>query len=133
MAGSICNPPETVPGWAAYPMGGPPDVTIMSRDRANVETGPESGDFASRGRRRWRGDFVFRLYPFRNALYSARRVQTERRFRVLAAIDVGSNAVRLKVARLLPDASLGTVHKTRDPVRQGEGVVTTGRHKQEVS
>jgi len=45
----------------------------------------------------------------------------------LAAIDVGSNAVRLKVARLLPDASLETLHEERDPVRPGESVFTTGR------
>jgi len=51
---------------------------------------------------------------------------------VLAAIDVGSNAVRLKVARLLPDASLETLHEERDPVRPGEGVFTTGRLDQEV-
>ena len=44
-----------------------------------------------------------------------------------AAIDVGSNAVWLKVARLLPDASLETLHEERDPVRPGESVFTTGR------
>ena len=51
---------------------------------------------------------------------------------MLAAIDVGSNAVRLKVARLLPDASLETLHEERDPVRPGEGVFTTGHLDQEV-
>ena len=51
---------------------------------------------------------------------------------MLAAVDVGSNAVRLKVARLLPDASLETLHEERDPVRPGEGVFTTGRLDQEV-
>ncbi|TMA16397.1 MAG: HD domain-containing protein [Deltaproteobacteria bacterium] len=57
---------------------------------------------------------------------------TERRFKVLAAIDVGSNAVRLKVAQPLPDNSLETLHEERDPVRPGEGVFTTGRLDQEV-
>ncbi len=45
---------------------------------------------------------------------------------VLAAIDVGTNAVRLELARLLPDGSLETLHQERDPVRPGEGVFTTG-------
>ena len=51
---------------------------------------------------------------------------------MLAAIDVGSNAVRLKVAQPLPDNSLETLHEERDPVRPGEGVFTTGRLDQEV-
>jgi len=59
-------------------------------------------------------------------------VATERRFKVLAAIDVGSNAVRLKVAQPLSDNSLETLHEERDPVRPGEGVFTTGRLDQEV-
>src|SRR2546421_3848067 len=121
MAGSICNPPDTVPGWAAYPMGGSPDVTIMSRDRTNLETGPKSGDFASRGRRRPPGDCIFGLYPSRKALYSALPVPTERRFRVLAAIDVGSDAVRLKVARLLPHASLEARHEEGHPLPPRQG------------
>jgi exopolyphosphatase/guanosine-5'-triphosphate,3'-diphosphate pyrophosphatase len=45
---------------------------------------------------------------------------------VLAAIDVGTNAVRLEMARVLPDGTLDTVRKERDPVRPGEGVFTTG-------
>src|SRR3954471_4496247 len=45
---------------------------------------------------------------------------------VLAAIDVGTNAVRLELARLLPDGSLETLHQERDPVRPGEGVFTRG-------
>jgi exopolyphosphatase/guanosine-5'-triphosphate,3'-diphosphate pyrophosphatase len=45
---------------------------------------------------------------------------------VLAAIDVGSNAVRLELARPLPDGSLETLHQERDPVRPGEGVFTSG-------
>jgi exopolyphosphatase/guanosine-5'-triphosphate,3'-diphosphate pyrophosphatase len=45
---------------------------------------------------------------------------------------VGSNAVRLKVARLLPDGSLETLHEERDPVRPGESVFTTGRLETQV-
>jgi exopolyphosphatase / guanosine-5'-triphosphate,3'-diphosphate pyrophosphatase len=45
---------------------------------------------------------------------------------VLAAIDVGTNAVRLEMARPLPDGSLELVHQERDPVRPGEGLFTTG-------
>jgi len=44
---------------------------------------------------------------------------------VLAAIDVGTNAVRLKLARPLPDGSLESLHEERDPVRPGEGVFKT--------
>src|ERR671929_263462 len=45
---------------------------------------------------------------------------------VLGAIDVGTNAVRLELARPLPDGSLETLHQERDPVRPGEGVFETG-------
>jgi exopolyphosphatase/guanosine-5'-triphosphate,3'-diphosphate pyrophosphatase len=45
---------------------------------------------------------------------------------VLAAIDIGTNAVRLELARPLPDGSLETLHQERDPVRPGEGVFETG-------
>jgi exopolyphosphatase/guanosine-5'-triphosphate,3'-diphosphate pyrophosphatase len=45
---------------------------------------------------------------------------------VLAAIDVGSNAVRLELARPLADGTLETLHQERDPVRPGEGVFETG-------
>ena len=48
------------------------------------------------------------------------------RERVLAAIDVGTNAVRLEIARALPDGTLETLHQERDPVRPGEGVYSTG-------
>jgi exopolyphosphatase/guanosine-5'-triphosphate,3'-diphosphate pyrophosphatase len=44
----------------------------------------------------------------------------------IAAIDVGTNAVRLELARPLPDGSLETLHQERDPVRPGEGVFATG-------
>ena len=56
-----------------------------------------------------------------------RRVRVRQgRERILAAIDVGTNAVRLEIARPLPDGSLETLHQERDPVRPGEGVFTTG-------
>ena len=45
---------------------------------------------------------------------------------VLAAIDVGTNAVRLEMARPLPEGTLETLHQERDPVRPGEGLFTTG-------
>ena len=48
------------------------------------------------------------------------------RDRILAAIDVGTNAVRLEIARALPDGSLERLHQERDPVRPGEGVFATG-------
>src|SRR5258708_4865032 len=46
---------------------------------------------------------------------------------VLAAIDVGSNSVKLELARPLPDGSFETIHQERDPVRPGERVFTTGK------
>jgi len=52
---------------------------------------------------------------------------------ILAAIDVGANAVRLELARPLPDGSLETLHQERDPVRPGEGVFTTGSMSREVA
>jgi exopolyphosphatase / guanosine-5'-triphosphate,3'-diphosphate pyrophosphatase len=45
---------------------------------------------------------------------------------LLAAIDVGSNAVRLEIARPLADGSLETLHQERDPIRPGEGVFESG-------
>ncbi len=45
---------------------------------------------------------------------------------VLAAIDVGTNAVRLELARPDPGGSLETLHQERDPIRPGEGVFATG-------
>src|SRR5512135_2084660 len=52
--------------------------------------------------------------------------------RILAVIDVGTNAVRLELARPLPDGSFDLVHSERDPVRPGEGVFKTGRIPREV-
>src|SRR5215470_15008863 len=45
---------------------------------------------------------------------------------VLAAIDVGTNSVKLELARPLPNGSFETLHDERDPVRPGEGVFKTG-------
>ncbi|MET0401032.1 MAG: Ppx/GppA phosphatase family protein [Cystobacter sp.] len=45
---------------------------------------------------------------------------------VLAAIDVGTNAVRLELARPDADGSLETLHQERDPIRPGEGVFASG-------
>lgn len=58
---------------------------------------------------------------------------TRPREQVLAAIDVGTNAVRLELARPLPDGSLETLHQERDPVRPGEGVFKTGGIPPEVA
>lgn len=44
----------------------------------------------------------------------------------IAAIDVGSNAVRLEIARGYPDGSMELVQQERDPVRPGEGSFQTG-------
>ena len=52
---------------------------------------------------------------------------------VLAAIDVGTNAVRLELARPRRDGSLEIVHQERDPVRPGEGVFKTGAIPREVA
>ena len=46
---------------------------------------------------------------------------------IIAAIDAGTNAVRLEIARVHPDGSLETLHQERDPIRPGEGVFLTGR------
>jgi exopolyphosphatase/guanosine-5'-triphosphate,3'-diphosphate pyrophosphatase len=44
-----------------------------------------------------------------------------------AAIDVGTNAVRLKIVRVAGDGSLHTIEQVRDAIRPGEGVFETGR------
>jgi exopolyphosphatase / guanosine-5'-triphosphate,3'-diphosphate pyrophosphatase len=53
-------------------------------------------------------------------------LRRSRRAPVLGAIDVGTNAVRMELARPLADGSLETLHQERDPVRPGEGVFATG-------
>lgn len=52
---------------------------------------------------------------------------------ILAAIDVGTNAVRLELAHALPDGALETIHQERDPVRPGEGVFTSGAISKEAA
>lgn len=52
---------------------------------------------------------------------------------VFAAIDVGTNAVRLEMARPRRDGSLEIVHEERDPVRPGEGVFLTGAIPRDVA
>ncbi len=52
---------------------------------------------------------------------------------VFAAIDVGTNAVRLEIARMLPDGSRETLHQERDPIRPGEGVYANGVVSAEVA
>jgi exopolyphosphatase/guanosine-5'-triphosphate,3'-diphosphate pyrophosphatase len=52
---------------------------------------------------------------------------------ILGAIDVGTNAVRMELARALPDGSLETLHQERDPIRPGEGVFLTGSIPREVA
>ena len=54
------------------------------------------------------------------------KVGQDLRTEILAAIDVGTNAVRMELARPLPDGSLETLHQERDPVRPGEGLFETG-------
>jgi exopolyphosphatase/guanosine-5'-triphosphate,3'-diphosphate pyrophosphatase len=52
---------------------------------------------------------------------------------ILAAIDVGTNAIRLEIARPSADGSLETLHQERDAVRPGEGVFTTGEITKDVA
>jgi exopolyphosphatase/guanosine-5'-triphosphate,3'-diphosphate pyrophosphatase len=52
---------------------------------------------------------------------------------VLAAIDVGTNAVRLELARPDTDGALETLHQERDPIRPGEGVFTSGEMPKETA
>jgi exopolyphosphatase / guanosine-5'-triphosphate,3'-diphosphate pyrophosphatase len=51
---------------------------------------------------------------------------------VIAAIDIGTNAVRLEIARVSPDGGIETLHTERDPVRPGEGLFKTGSMSKEV-
>lgn len=56
----------------------------------------------------------------------AARRTAERPREILAAIDVGTNAVRLEIAEAFADGALEVLHTERDPVRPGEGLFTTG-------
>src|SRR6185503_6448007 len=53
-------------------------------------------------------------------------MKSSRVFRTLAAIDVGTNAVRMEIALATPDGSIEAVHDERDPIRPGEGLFATG-------
>lgn len=44
----------------------------------------------------------------------------------LGVIDVGSNAIRLQVARVFADGTFSVIHDEREPVRLGEEVFRTG-------
>lgn len=52
---------------------------------------------------------------------------------MLAAIDVGTNAVRLKIARILSDGAIEPLHEERDPIRPGEGVFKSRVMRKEVA
>ena len=60
------------------------------------------------------------------------RRRAERSDDVIAAIDIGTNAVRLEIARVGGDGGLETLHTERDPVRPGEGLFKTGVMSREV-
>src|SRR4051794_11565653 len=68
--------------------------------------------------------------PRRGQAYSGssrteRHRLTEGSFRV-GVIDLGTNAVRLQVAQVLPDRQHETIAEEREVVRLGEGLFTTG-------
>jgi exopolyphosphatase / guanosine-5'-triphosphate,3'-diphosphate pyrophosphatase len=46
---------------------------------------------------------------------------------IVAAIDVGTNAVRLEIAQTLANGSRKSLYQDRDAIRPGEGVFRTGR------
>jgi exopolyphosphatase / guanosine-5'-triphosphate,3'-diphosphate pyrophosphatase len=45
---------------------------------------------------------------------------------MIAAVDLGANAVRLEMGRALPDGSIEITHQERDPIRPGRGVFMQG-------
>ncbi|HYX92987.1 MAG TPA: Ppx/GppA family phosphatase, partial [Myxococcaceae bacterium] len=45
---------------------------------------------------------------------------------IIAAIDVGTNAARLEIARVQADSTLETLHQERSQIRPGEGTFTSG-------
>src|SRR6186713_51166 len=47
--------------------------------------------------------------------------------RMIAAIDVGSNAIRLAIAAVDPSGQYQIIHNSREPVRLGHDVFATGR------
>jgi exopolyphosphatase/guanosine-5'-triphosphate,3'-diphosphate pyrophosphatase len=52
---------------------------------------------------------------------------------VVAAIDVGTNAVRLELARRLPSGHRHCLYQERAPIRPGEGVFRTGKISSKVA
>lgn len=62
------------------------------------------------------------------AKHKARSVETKPKYKeeLIAAIDVGANAIRLEIARGFSDGCIESVHQERDPVRPGEGLFQTG-------
>ena len=67
------------------------------------------------------------------AFFMARRTRSALNDDILGAIDVGTNAVRLELARVLPDGSMEGLHTERDPVRPGEGLFKSGIMSREVA
>ena len=73
---------------------------------------------------------------WRSRAYSSSRALAPRRMRLVGftavpptiagAIDVGTNAARLKIGRLTPQGALYTLFEERDPVRSGQGVFRDG-------
>ena len=57
---------------------------------------------------------------------SMARLKTTANETLIAAIDVGANAVRLEIARGFADGGIESIHQERDPVRPGEGLFQTG-------
>lgn len=51
---------------------------------------------------------------------------------ILGAIDVGSNAARLKLARVTNDGAFEQLHTERDPIRPGEGIWQHGEMSEPV-
>jgi exopolyphosphatase/guanosine-5'-triphosphate,3'-diphosphate pyrophosphatase len=51
---------------------------------------------------------------------------------IIGAIDVGSNAARMKLARVLADGSFERLHQQRDPIQPGEGLWETGEMSEPV-
>jgi exopolyphosphatase/pppGpp-phosphohydrolase len=56
-----------------------------------------------------------------------RLVATSSSSTIAAAIEIGTNAVRLRIGHLTPDGTVQTVFEERDPLRSGQGVFRNGR------
>src|SRR5262249_20807229 len=62
----------------------------------------------------------------RSRLSATLAIRAQQQDPIIAAIDVGTNAARLEIARVHPDASLETLHQERAQIRPGEGTFTLG-------